>query len=201
MINEKSGGMLYFIYNRDLISVLVCHDVELGEFVLQVPYYPPIESLDVDYTPEKCRELVEKTMVSPDFLSKQAVPRFEIVNINTWRLEGVIVDSMIEKSEDPQVILAGDAAHAFPPSGGFGMNTGIGDANCLAHKLARTIHHDEKSQLDDYNTERLQVAKFTRDFSIENHKKAIDVAKMLNLYKSNLDLYQSAVGTLLPSWM
>ena len=28
MMNEKSGGMLYFIYNKDLISVLVCHDIE-----------------------------------------------------------------------------------------------------------------------------------------------------------------------------
>lgn len=72
------------------------------------------------------------------------MPSFEIVDVNTWRMEGVIVDSMIEKSEDPQVILAGDAAHAFPPSGGFGMNTGIGDANSLAHRIARSIHHGEE---------------------------------------------------------
>lgn len=41
------------------------------------------------------------------------------------------------KGEHPErVFLAGDAAHAYPPSGGFGLNTGIGDAYCLAHKLA-----------------------------------------------------------------
>lgn len=34
------------------------------------------------------------------------------------------------------VFLVGDAAHRFPPSGGFGMNTGIQDAHNLAWKLA-----------------------------------------------------------------
>ena len=32
--------------------------------------------------------------------------------------------------------LAGDAAHRFPPAGGFGMNTGFQDAHNLAWKLA-----------------------------------------------------------------
>ena len=35
-----------------------------------------------------------------------------------------------------RVFLAGDSAHAFPPSGGFGLNTGIGDAYNLAHRLS-----------------------------------------------------------------
>ena len=35
-----------------------------------------------------------------------------------------------------RVLLAGDAAHRFPPAGGFGMNTGIQDAHNLAWKLA-----------------------------------------------------------------
>ena len=38
-----------------------------------------------------------------------------------------------------RLYLAGDAAHAYPPSGGFGLNTGIGDAFCLAHKLAKDL--------------------------------------------------------------
>jgi FAD binding domain len=38
------------------------------------------------------------------------------------------------------VFLAGDAAHRFPPAGGFGMNTGIQDAHNLAWKLAAVLH-------------------------------------------------------------
>lgn len=34
MIENNDTGMLYFLYNSDLVSVLVCHDIEQGEFVL-----------------------------------------------------------------------------------------------------------------------------------------------------------------------
>jgi hypothetical protein len=37
------------------------------------------------------------------------------------------------------IILIGDAAHRFPPAGGFGMNTGIQDAYNLAWKLGYII--------------------------------------------------------------
>ena len=35
-----------------------------------------------------------------------------------------------------RVFLAGDAAHEMPPTGGFGMNTGVQDVHNLAWKLA-----------------------------------------------------------------
>lgn len=46
------------------------------------------------------------------------------------------VSAYFNGSAPERVFIAGDAAHAYPPSGGFGLNTGIGDAFCLAHKLA-----------------------------------------------------------------
>jgi FAD binding domain len=39
-----------------------------------------------------------------------------------------------------RVFLAGDAAHRFPPAGGFGMNTGVQDVHNLAWKLAAVLH-------------------------------------------------------------
>ena len=34
MINSGEVGMLYFLHNPDIVSVLVCHDIKEGEFVL-----------------------------------------------------------------------------------------------------------------------------------------------------------------------
>jgi 2-polyprenyl-6-methoxyphenol hydroxylase-like FAD-dependent oxidoreductase len=41
-----------------------------------------------------------------------------------------------ERFVTSRVVLAGDAAHLFTPTGGFGMNTGMDDASNLSWKLA-----------------------------------------------------------------
>lgn len=46
MLGRGTAGMLYFLYSGDMVAVLVCHDIEAGEFVLQVPYFPPIEKVE-----------------------------------------------------------------------------------------------------------------------------------------------------------
>ncbi|MEU3459137.1 FAD-dependent monooxygenase [Streptomyces sp. NPDC006733] len=58
-----------------------------------------------------------------------------------------------------RVFLAGDAAHLFTPTGGFGMNTGIDDAANLAWKLAAATHGwGGPGLLDSYSAERRPVA-------------------------------------------
>ncbi|HEU4346254.1 MAG TPA: FAD-dependent monooxygenase [Actinoplanes sp.] len=58
-----------------------------------------------------------------------------------------------------RVLLAGDAAHIHSPFGGQGMNTGLGDAENLAWKLAlvATGRADERL-LDTYQAERRPIA-------------------------------------------
>ena len=59
-----------------------------------------------------------------------------------------------------RVLLAGDAAHIHSPLGGQGMNTGIGDAENLAWKLALVISgRADQSLLDTYEAERRPIAK------------------------------------------
>jgi 2-polyprenyl-6-methoxyphenol hydroxylase-like FAD-dependent oxidoreductase len=49
----------------------------------------------------------------------------------------------------------GDAAHAVPPMGAFGMNTGIADAHNLAWKIALVLRGVAgPASLDTYDTER-----------------------------------------------
>ncbi|MGW4329971.1 FAD-dependent monooxygenase [Nocardia sp. NPDC004573] len=56
-----------------------------------------------------------------------------------------------------RIFLAGDAAHAHPPTGGQGMNTGIQDAYNLGWKLAAALSGDD-TLLDSYEAERRTVA-------------------------------------------
>jgi 4,5-epoxidase len=58
-----------------------------------------------------------------------------------------------------RVLLAGDAAHIHSPFGGQGMNTGIGDAENLAWKLAMVVRgRAGEALLDNYTAERRPVA-------------------------------------------
>jgi len=57
------------------------------------------------------------------------------------------------------VLLAGDAAHLMPPTGGFGGNTGVADAHNLAWKLALVEKRlAGPDLLDSYEAERRPLA-------------------------------------------
>ena len=62
---------------------------------------------------------------------------------------------MAERYRRGRVFLAGDAAHEMPPTGGFGLNTGVQDVHNLAWKLAAVLHGwAGPSLLDTYDAER-----------------------------------------------
>ncbi|MEV0780547.1 rifampin monooxygenase [Streptomyces sp. NPDC050428] len=64
-----------------------------------------------------------------------------------------------ERYRTGRVLLAGDAAHIHPPTGGQGLNLGIQDAFNLGWKLAAEINGwAPKGLLDSYATERHPVA-------------------------------------------
>ena len=114
----------------------------MGEFVLQVPFYPPIETIE-DYRSDtqRCLQIIQDA-ISPD-KTRFKISDLDLVQVNSWRMEAIVADQFHEKAQNKfktsRVFLAGDSAHAFPPSGGFGLNTGIGDAYNLAHKIAKGI--------------------------------------------------------------
>jgi 2-polyprenyl-6-methoxyphenol hydroxylase-like FAD-dependent oxidoreductase len=79
----------------------------------------------------------------------------EILSNVPWRLS----HQVIEQYRQGRIFFAGDAAHTLSPSGGFGMNTGIGDALDLGWKLAATLKGWAGEQLlDTYETERRPIA-------------------------------------------
>ncbi|MDP9114200.1 MAG: FAD-dependent monooxygenase [Acidobacteriota bacterium] len=60
---------------------------------------------------------------------------FEVLVANAWSPHLLLADRYARG----RVLLAGDAAHQYIPTGGYGMNTGVGDAFDLGWKLAATL--------------------------------------------------------------
>ena len=71
---------------------------------------------------------------------------------------------LVERYRQGRILLAGDAAHIHSPVGGQGMNTGIGDAENLAWKLALVAAGRAGPRLlDSYQAERRPVAEEVLD--------------------------------------
>lgn len=203
MIDTDRCAMLHFVYNAKVVCVLVSHDIKNGEFVLQVPYYPPIETVDDFQNDEKrCLSIVMDCLSSESggFVTKNDI---DIVQVNSWRMEAIVASKYhggthklngVQEGEVSRVFLAGDSAHAFPPSGGFGLNTGIGDAFNLAHKLAEPLTSNEVGET--YTKERRMVGLQTKDFAMINYEKSLTIAKKLNLHASHASLFTNVLDTM-----
>jgi 2-polyprenyl-6-methoxyphenol hydroxylase-like FAD-dependent oxidoreductase len=83
-----------------------------------------------------------------------------------------------EKYQVGRILLAGDAAHLFTPTGGFGMNTGIGDVDNLGWKLAAVCEGwGTDSLIKTYETERQQVAirNLAQSYALAEAKSSLSV--------------------------
>jgi 2-polyprenyl-6-methoxyphenol hydroxylase-like FAD-dependent oxidoreductase len=84
-----------------------------------------------------------------------AIPvKYEMLTCTPWRQNLLLAD----RYRDGRVFLAGDAVHLVIPTGGLGMNSGVGDAIDLSWKLAATLQGwGGPALLDSYESERRQV--------------------------------------------
>jgi 2-polyprenyl-6-methoxyphenol hydroxylase-like FAD-dependent oxidoreductase len=90
--------------------------------------------------------MFEKTVAMP--------VNYEMLYVGQWRQNLLLAD----RFASGRVFLAGDAVHLVIPTGGLGMNTGVGEANDLAWKLAATLQGwGGPNLLAAYEIERRQV--------------------------------------------
>ena len=88
-----------------------------------------------------------------------------LLNRSVWRMSKQVA-AQFRKS---RVFVVGDAAHRFPPTGGFGLNSGVQDAHNLAWKLVYVLRGLASERLlDSYDVERRPVAQSNADFSYGN---------------------------------
>jgi 2,4-dichlorophenol 6-monooxygenase len=85
--------------------------------------------------------------------------------ISRWSVEGVMAD----RFRVGRVLLAGDAGHRHPPTGGLGLNSAIQDAHNLAWKLALVLSGQAgDGLLDSYEAERRPVTSHNVQRSLDN---------------------------------
>jgi 4,5-epoxidase len=97
---------------------------------------------------EVTRQLRERTGCDPSLLGAPE-----------WVTSFRVHRRLAETYRNGRILLAGDAVHVHSPFGGQGMNTGIGDAENLAWKLAMVVNGTaEPALLDSYEGERRPVA-------------------------------------------
>jgi 2-polyprenyl-6-methoxyphenol hydroxylase-like FAD-dependent oxidoreductase len=95
---------------------------------------------------EAMKTQFEKTVALP--------VRYEMLSCNPWRQNLLLAD----RYQKDRVFLAGDAVHLVIPTGGLGMNSGVGDAIDLSWKLAGTLQGwGGPNLLPAYEFERRQI--------------------------------------------
>jgi 2-polyprenyl-6-methoxyphenol hydroxylase-like FAD-dependent oxidoreductase len=178
LLESGRAAMLYFIFNADVIAVVVAHDLRRGEFVAQLPYFPPLQA-PADFPPAACAALVRAAARAP-------LPDLDIRGVRAWTMAAGVAARYV--SPGGGVLLAGDAAHVVPPAGALGMNTGLQDAHNLAWKLAAALRLRAGGRpaaaaalVASYGAERRPVAAANMELSVANFHEALGVASMLGL--------------------
>ncbi|KAL6704162.1 hypothetical protein ACN47E_008722 [Coniothyrium glycines] len=120
----------------------------------------------------------------------------EIQSNSYWTMTSYSADRL--QSHGGRVLIAGDAAHTMPPTGGLGGNTGIGDAHNLAWKLAFVLKGlATPALLATYNKERQPVDAFAVDQATRRFYNRVDHVQPPVLEEPNLTVeigYRYAAG-------
>lgn len=123
----------------------------LGVNTLGDPTRPGALDVTEQLTTRRCAELVRIAIGVPDI-------DVEIDDVAHWQATAEVAD----RYQHGRTFLVGDAAHALPPNGGFGGNTGIQDAHNLAWKLDMAVGGVSGDELlATYDAERRPVGQLT----------------------------------------
>jgi 2-polyprenyl-6-methoxyphenol hydroxylase-like FAD-dependent oxidoreductase len=141
-VHGRGLANLYFVFNPGSFGVFTAID---GGTLWNYQYYfaDPTQA---------------ETEIDPQAVLFQAMGRpfeFELMGIMHWHHH----QSVARTWRDGRVFLLGDSAHLFAPTGGVGMNTGIGDACDLSWKLDAVLRGwGGEGLLASYEMERKPIA-------------------------------------------
>jgi putative polyketide hydroxylase len=154
---EHRPAALYFVEQQDLrATFLTINGRDRWGFLIHSPkkygWQPH------DFTPEFCAALIRKGVGVPDLA-------VSVLGVSPWEASAIVAD----RYRVGDVFLAGDAAHEMPPTGGFGLNTGVQDVHNLAWKIAAVLRGKaDESLLDSYHAERQPLGQIITQNSLAN---------------------------------
>ncbi len=171
-VGNRVGGLLFMLTQYGL-GVYQPMDGAL-RWRVQLPNWDPERG---DLPVETARDyIVEAVGVDAAELD------LEIQSIRPWRF----IAGLAKRFANNRIFLAGDAAHAFIPTGGMGSNTGFSGAHNLIWKLAYVLRgHSSVSLLDTYEGEHRPIAERRVALRIENGQLA---AAIVRTYMSGGDM-------------
>ena len=177
----KRLGMLHWLFDPIASGFIIAYDLSDNAVL--------ISNFDADKYPVKTwsEELCRTVLAGA--VGKDISPK--ILSYRPWILSRKVANAYRQGN----VFLAGDAAHSFPPTGGLGLNSGLGDVHNLAFKLAAVLKGSAPySLLNTYESERRHVAVVNSMQSVKNGKQIFRLLKTLGT--ENVSDLQEARGRL-----
>jgi 2,4-dichlorophenol 6-monooxygenase len=169
---EERPGPIFWLMNPEASGTLIVHDVTSSHV-----FMTPVNGTDNE------EEAIPARLTAALGIDVE----LEIITIDTW----VPFCQVVDEYRHGRVLLLGDAAHRFPPSGGLGLNTGIMEAHNLAWKLA-LIHHGLANDvlLDSYDSECRPAATTNATDSFDNALRLLQIYEAIGPCNTLLELEQ-----------
>jgi 2-polyprenyl-6-methoxyphenol hydroxylase-like FAD-dependent oxidoreductase len=156
-------GVLLFVSNGPVAGVFQPLDAA-GRWLCQITVGPDEHSPEV-FDEERARRWIRAGAGIDDL-------DVDVVSIGFWKLNATVARRFVQG----RVVLCGDAAHQFPPTGGLGVNTGLQGMHNAMWKLAHFVRGQAGWGLvETYGTERRPVSRQIVDQSLQN---SINVARI-----------------------
>ncbi|OJZ71974.1 monooxygenase [Mycobacterium paraffinicum] len=175
--------LLSWIYHPRFSGVMIAHADD--DYVLMTPYLHPAQLIARD-SHRYWNRVLPRVIGSTNY---------RIRSTGTWTMTSQLADQF----RRGRLLLIGDAAHRFPHTGGFGLNSGVQDAHNLAWKLAAVLRSGASdSVLDTYETERRPVVTRFAEQSTNNHFTLDEVTEPLGITNRSLHQATELAGKLRP---
>lgn len=156
-IGERTG-ILHFVANKRANGVFQPLDAK-GRWLTQIQVPEDQWSTDI-FNAERCSEWIRDGVGAQDL-------DVEVRSIGRWQMNAVVARRLIAG----RILLMGDAAHMFPPTGGLGANTGMQGMHNGIWKLALYLKGKAgRKLLQTYEAERRPVARWVADQSYHNRQ-------------------------------